>query len=78
MIKLKKYKDKKSGKRYVEVTDLSFLSDRERFNWLSRHYYHWRHKRAFKKADKVIVRNENLAYEVVKYYFVPKYKVYQK
>lgn len=75
MVKLKKYKNKKTGARYVEVTDLSFLNDRNRFNWLSRHFNHLRHKKACKKADRIIVRSEKLAADLVKYYFVPKYKI---
>ena len=76
MIHLKKYRNKQTGQRVIEVEDLSFLFDRNRFNWISRHFYNYRHKKACKKADKVIVPNEQLAYELTKYYFVPKYKIF--
>ena len=76
MIRLKKYRNKKTGQRVIELEDLSFLFDRNRFNWLSRHFYNYRCKKACRKADKILVPNEQLAYEVTKYYFVPKYKIY--
>ena len=59
--------DRKTGKRVVEVGDLSYLSDRDHpYNWFQRHYHHHRLRRALKRAEKVIV---------VRYYFVPKERI---
>lgn len=74
--KIRKYKDKKTGKRIVEVNDLSFLMERNhRYNWLQRHYYHRRFKRAFKKADELVALDKDLAFDLMRYYFIPKYKI---
>ena len=76
---MKKYKDKKSGKRVVEVGDLSFISDRNHgYGWLRLHLKHHRLRRALKRADKVIAADQQSAKDVVKYYFVPKDKIVLK
>lgn len=73
---MKKYREKKTGVRVVEVDDLSFISDRNhRYGWLRLHYKHHRLRRALKKAGKVIAENPEVARDVVKYYFVPKDKI---
>ena len=73
---MKKYKDKVTGRRVVEVDDLSFLSDRNHpYNWFKRHYHHHRLRRALKKAGKVIACNQGVATDIVRYYFVPKDKI---
>lgn len=73
---MKKYKDKKTGKRVVEVEDLTFLSDRNHpYNWFQRHYHHHRLRLALKKAEKVIAFNQKVATDVVRYYFVSKEKI---
>ena len=73
---MKKYKDKKSGMRLVEVDDLSFISDRNhRYGWFRLHYKHHRLRFALKRADKVLVADHQVARDVVKYYFVPKSKI---
>lgn len=72
---MRKYKsiDKQ---RIVEIDDLSFLRERKhRYGWIRRHYHHFRHKRAFRKADIIIAEDESVALDVVRYYFVPKTKV---
>ena len=76
---MKKYKDKKSGKRVVEVGDLSFISDRNHgYGWLRLHLKHHRLRRALKRADKVIAADQQSAKDVVKYYFGPKDKIVLK
>lgn len=73
---MKKYKDKKTGTKVVEVSDLSFLRDRNhRYGWFRRHYKHHRLRRALKKAGKVIVADPVVATDIVRYYFVPKDKI---
>lgn len=73
---MKKYKDKETGRRVVEVDDLTFLSDRNHpYNWFQRHYHHHRLRRALKKAGKVIAGNPGVAVDIVRYYFVPKEKI---
>jgi len=78
-VAMKKYRDKKSGKRIVEVGDLSFISDRNhRYGWLRLHYRHHRLRLALKRADKVIAADHQVARDVVRYYFVPKDKIVLK
>ena len=49
---MKKYTDADTGKRIVEVYDLSFLSDKDHpYGWLKRHFLHFRMKFALWKAD---------------------------
>lgn len=73
---MRKYKDKKTGKRVVEVEDLSFLRDRDYpYNWLQRHYHHHRLRRALRKADLVLARNKEVSVDLVRYYFTPKKKI---
>lgn len=73
---MKKYRDKITGIRIVEVDDLSYLSDRNHpYNWFQRHYHHHRLRRALKKAGKVVADNPEVACDIVRYYFVPKEKI---
>ena len=73
---VKKYRDKETGRRIVEVGDLSFISDRNYpYNWFQRHYQHKHCKHAVKKADVVIAENEVVARDIVRYYFTPKSKI---
>lgn len=73
---MKKYRDKTSGEKVVEVEDLSFLGDRNhRYSWFQRHYCHFRHKWALSGADRVIAADERVADDLVRYYFIPKEKI---
>ena len=55
---MRHYIIKIDGHKVAPVEDLSFLSQRHhRYNWLQRHYYNIRYKRACRKADYVIVNN---------------------
>lgn len=73
---MKKYKEKGTGRRVVEVDDLSFLRERNHpYGWLKRHYLHKRCKRAVKKADLVLARDSVVAKEISMYYFTPKSKI---
>lgn len=68
---MKKYRDIE-GKRVVEVSDLSYLTDRNhRYNWLQRHYHHHRLRRALKKASKIIAADKTVAYDIHRFYFIP-------
>ncbi len=74
--KIKKYKDRETGKRIVEINDLSFLMDRNRrYNWFQRHFQNRRCKRACKKADEILALDNDLAFDLMRYYFIPKYKI---
>lgn len=64
-----------SGKKVVLVEDLSFLSDRQRFNWIQRHYRNIRHRRACRKSDIIMAASEKVATDIVKYYFIPKNRI---
>lgn len=73
---MRKYKDKVTGKRVVEVEDLSFLRDRDYpYTWFQRHYHHHRLRRALRKADLIIARDKNVSTDLVRYYFTPKCKI---
>ncbi len=73
---MKKYKDKKTGVKVVEVSDLSFLRERDhRYGWFRRHYKHLRVRRALKKAGKVIAADTVVASDIAKYYRVPKERI---
>ncbi len=65
-----------SGEKVVLVEDLSFLSDRQHFNWLQRHYRNIRHRRACRKSDVILAANEKVATDIVKYYFIPKSRIH--
>lgn len=72
----KKNKEYRIKKKVVEVSDLSFISDRNhRYGWFRRHYKHHRLRRALKKAEKVVADNPKIANDIVRYYFVPKGKI---
>ena len=73
---MRRYLVKISGKKVAHVEDLSFLSDREhRYNWLQRHYFNIRDKRACRKADSIIVSDQSVADDIVRYYFIPRSKI---
>lgn len=73
---MKKYRDKLSGKRIVEVRDLSFLRERQhRYGWIRRHYHSFRYKRACRRADVIVVPDDQTAFDVSRYYFIPKSKI---
>ncbi|MDE6872274.1 MAG: hypothetical protein K2O58_05010 [Bacteroidales bacterium] len=64
-----------SGEKIVFVEDLSFLSDRQHFNWIQRHYRNIRHRRACRRSDIIMAANEKVATDIVKYYFIPKSRI---
>ena len=73
---MKKYRDKRTGVRIVEVSDLSFLRERShRYGWLRRHYKHFRVRRALKKAGRVIAADPVVAADIARYYCVPKNRI---
>ena len=70
------YREKGTGRRIVEVDDLSFLKDRNhRWGWLRRHFNHFRLKFALMRADRVYVPSCEVAVDLVRYYFFPKDKI---
>jgi len=72
---MKKYKDSE-GRKIVEVDDLSYLSDRNHgYSWFQLHKMHHLTGWAVRRADLVLVPNETVAKDVVKYYLIPKEKV---
>ena len=76
MAKMKRIKDYKASKRYVEVFDLSFLSDRNhRYGWFRRHYKHYRLRRALRKAHDIVAADPKVAAEITRYYFIPKNRI---
>lgn len=76
---MKKYKDKKTGVRVVEVSDLSFLREwNHRYGWFRRHYKHHRLRRALKKAGKVVAADSVVAADIARYYRVPKDRIDMK
>ena len=72
---MKKYIDN-NGKKVVEIDDLSYLKERDHhYNWFPRHWRHHRIRIAIKKADIVVVPDEETATDVVRYYFIPKDRI---
>ena len=68
---MKKYKDN-AGKRVIEVSDISYLKDRNHhFNWFQRHWHHHRLRISIKKTDTVIVPDAETAFDIHRYYFIP-------
>ncbi|MBQ3206834.1 MAG: hypothetical protein IJB38_02370 [Bacteroidales bacterium] len=75
---MKKYRDTE-GKKVVEVSDLSYLTDRNhRYNWFQRHFYHHRLRRALKKASKIIAADKTVAYDIHRFYFIPINRIFLK
>lgn len=75
---MKKYRDIE-GRRVVEVSDLSYLTDRNhRYNWLQRHYHHHRLRRALKKASKIIAADKTVAYDIHRFYYIPINRIFLK
>ena len=69
---MKRYKDKKTGIRVVEVSDLSFLRERDhKYGWFKRHYLHVRFRRSLKTVGKIIAVDSSVAKDIAKYYRVP-------
>jgi hypothetical protein len=65
------YKDE-SGKRVVEVRDLSFLTERNHhYNWLQRHFHHHRLRVKVKKASTIIAASDKVATDIHRFYFIP-------
>lgn len=68
---------KQNGKRVVEIDDLTFISNRNhRLGWLGLHFTHFRIKFALCRADMVIVPDETVAWDVFRYYFFPKDRIF--
>ena len=68
---------KENGKRVVEINDLSFISNRNhKLGWLGLHFAHFRIKFALSRADKVIVPDVSVAWDVFRYYFFPKERIF--
>jgi hypothetical protein len=73
---MKKYTEADTGKRIVEVYDLSFISDRDHpYGWLKRHFLHFRLKFALWRADRIYAKDTTIGVDLVRYYFVPKEKI---
>ena len=62
----------------MEVDSLAFLYERYGYSWLKRHIMNRRHKRALKRADVITAPDAEVAYEIEKYYFIPKETVHIK
>ena len=77
MMKTKtKIADYTISKRQIEVNDLSFLSDRDhRYGWIRRHYKHHRLRRALKKQRPIIASTPEVAYDLRRFYFLPKERI---
>ena len=74
---MKMYKDADSGKIIVEVYDISYLREKDHpYGWLKRHYLHFRLKFALYRADEVHVKDQTMKTDIIRYYFVPKDKIF--
>ena len=73
---IKIYKDYKTGRRVVEIYDLSYIGDRNHeFGWVGLHFRHFRTHLLLKWADKVYVPDCDVAIDLVRYYFYPRKKI---
>ena len=60
----------------VEVNDLSFIKDRNHhYGWVKRHYRHFRLRRALRKAKSIVAANPDIAFDISRYYFIPKERI---
>ena len=74
---MKMYKDADSGKIIVEVYDICYLREKDHpYGWLKRHYLHFRLKFALYRADEVHVKDQTMKTDIVRYYFIPKEKIF--
>ncbi|MGN0188039.1 MAG: hypothetical protein ACI395_00855 [Candidatus Cryptobacteroides sp.] len=71
---MRKYRNEQN-EWVVVVEDFGFLRERNRCNWLSRHYLNVKHRKWLRKASKVIASDKRAAADAVKYYFIPKSKI---
>lgn len=68
---MRKYRDKE-GRIVVEVSDLSYLTDRSHhYNWFQRHFHHHRLRKVVKKAQIIVAADKKVAQDVHKFYFIP-------
>ena len=73
---MKKYTEAQTGKKVVEIYDLSFLKEKEHpYGWLRRHFLHFRMKFMLKRADIIYVQDATTGIDLVRYYFIPKDKI---
>jgi hypothetical protein len=73
---MKKYTEAGTGKKVVEIHDLSFLREKDHhYGWLKRHFLHFSIKLAIRNADRIYVPDTTVAIDMVRYYFVPKEKI---
>lgn len=68
---MKEYRDD-IGRRVLQIESLAFLYQRDGYNWLQRHWLNIRHKIAIRRAEIIMVPDPQTAYELEKYYFVPR------
>ena len=65
-------RDRRTGKRMVQIYSLDFLGDRNNgYSWLGLHYRHFRIKLLLRWAKKVYVPDFSVAIDLIKYYFYP-------
>lgn len=73
---MKRYKDPDTGKKVVEVYDVSFLKEKDHpYGWFKRHFLHFRLKLFLPSADFIYVADTSVGVDLVRYYFVPKEKI---
>ena len=73
---MRAYRQMSTGKRVVEIYDLSFLREKDHpYGWARRHFLHFRLKLALRKADRIYVKDTSLGIDLVRYYFIPKEKI---
>ena len=73
---MKAYRDEHTGKFVVEVGDISYLKERNhKYNWFQVHWNHHRLRYYLKKADVIIVKDAETAFDVFRYYFIPKDRI---
>ena len=70
---MRRYVDRTTGERMLEVSELSFLKEREHpYGWFKRHRLHIAIHMALRWADKVMASDEETANDLARFYFIPK------
>ncbi len=72
----RRYADPEAGKTVLEITDLQFLKDpAHRYNWFQRHFRHHWLKWALRHSDVIAAADEATAFDIHRFYFVPKERI---
>lgn len=65
------------GQNVAVVDSLSFLADSSlKISWLQRHRLNSQYRKACRMADVIVTPDKTVAFDVERYYFIPKERIY--